>query len=72
MLEFLAARVYMGYMTAMKGKETPERPLVPRRWRKAVIKILLEMGMDANGDPINNPEASGAEAPTAMGEEVAE
>lgn len=54
MIEWFAARVAYGHMTAEKGKETPERPLVPKALRDKVIKVLKQMGLNAHGEPIES------------------
>ncbi|WP_462274261.1 hypothetical protein [Filifactor alocis] len=56
MVEWLAARVAYGYMTAEKGKQTKERPLVPKRFRPQVIEVLKQMNLDADGQPIAGDE----------------
>lgn len=56
MIKWLAGRVKTGHMTAMEGKETEERPLVPSRYRDKVIKELLKLGLDADGKPIAGDE----------------
>ena len=56
MVEWLAARVAYGYMTAEKGKQTKERPLVPKRFRSDVIEVLRQMNLDADGQPIAGDE----------------
>lgn len=56
MVEWFASRVAYGYMTAEKGKQTKERPLVPKRFRAEVIEVLRQMGLDADGQPIAGDE----------------
>jgi len=56
MVEWFASRVAYGYMTAEKGKQTKERPLVPKRFRADVIVVLKQMNLDADGQPIAGDE----------------
>lgn len=56
MVEWFASRVAYGYMTAEKGKQTKERPLVPKRFRTDVIAVLRQMNLDADGQPIAGDE----------------
>ena len=56
MVEWFASRVAYGYMTAEKGKQTKERPLVPKRLRADVIVVLKQMNLDADGQPIAGDE----------------
>ena len=56
MVEWFASRVAYGYMTAEKGKQTKERPLVPKRFRTDVIEVLRQMNLDADGQPIAGDE----------------
>lgn len=56
MVEWFASRVAYGYMTAEKGKQTKERPLVPKRFRADVIEVLRQMNLDADGQPIAGDE----------------
>lgn len=56
MVEWFASRVAYGYMTAEKGKQTKERPLVPKRFRIDVIAVLRQMNLDADGQPIAGDE----------------
>lgn len=56
MVEWFASRVAYGYMTAEKGKQTKERPLVPKRFRADVVEVLKQMNLDADGQPISGDE----------------